>query len=528
MGDVGPADPSTKVLGYNLASLRDEEKAPVSDNFIAALTDPDADKYELLERTLAEARFFEQLEAAWRTSGKDRAEFKIALKPNLGMLLRRADIGTYTDTGLVVHLLRLLLLRGFTNLAVVESQNLYGNWFQNRGVIQVGARAGYFDESAFAAGAGERSHDVIVRGGGVSATVPLIDLTHDLVEHQLTPAIGPRRLARTWLDADFRINFPKFKTHFYSYYTLAVKNIYGCLPEQNKVKEYHCRRAVGPWTAQLIKSFPVHFTIVDGYSGADGWFGVKVKAIFTKPHLFLAGPDVAAIDDFGARLMGLNPRGSVLFRELIKLMPLRPYRVIGNASPLRGWRNPLHVQVLATRALETNAYLMELTGQLATGGNDPCFPAKAATSPRGKIRLALARPTGVFMDLGSIRLGRRKRHFRERLRAAATRLPLIAGSEAIGALLIHLSAADLGRLAEIMARHELNEVSCSGHYLIIDGAEIAYPARMFSANLAAMELMRLVRESGLDRKALAAELALLGNEYPNLIGPGGAYPFCFR
>ncbi|MBU2488580.1 MAG: hypothetical protein KKA60_04240, partial [Proteobacteria bacterium] len=82
------------------------------ENLVAAVTDCEGDKYALLEDVLEKARFFEILDQAQKASGKSREAFSIAVKSNISMMLRRADVGTYMDPFLVIHLLRLLLQKG--------------------------------------------------------------------------------------------------------------------------------------------------------------------------------------------------------------------------------------------------------------------------------------------------------------------------------------------------------------------------------------------------------------------------------
>jgi hypothetical protein len=119
------------------------------------------------------------------------------------MMLRRSDVGIYTDPFLVIHLLRLLMKKGYSNLRVVESQNLFGNWFNNRSVVQVGARAGYVDESLLLTYKEEKSASIQVRGDGVVADVPLVDLTKDMVPYDFGPPVGKIPVGRSWVEADF-------------------------------------------------------------------------------------------------------------------------------------------------------------------------------------------------------------------------------------------------------------------------------------------------------------------------------------
>jgi len=498
-------------------------------NIVAAVTDHDLDKYSLLEKVLELSGFFETLDAAWKNSHKTKKDFKVVVKPNITMMLRRSDVGTYTDPFLVIHLLRLLLKRGYENLTVVESQNLYGNWFENRGVLQIAARMGYFEESKIASFSGKARADISIKGEGLDAKVPLVDMTFEKTLHDFGPPIGEIPVGKAWIDADFRINFAKMKSHFYSVYTLAIKNIYGCLPHQDKVREYHCKQVVGPWTAQMIKAFPVDFSIVDGYTSADGWLGVKIKAIGIKSHTMIAGEDIMAMDDFGARLMRIDPENSIMFTELKKLMPFRPYQVVGSASWPKSWRNSPYFFTLFSMLIERNAWIMDYSGSLATGGYDPCFPHKKINKGLVKRLLYLLTvPANFLSDLGIARLRIREKLFVGRLKKYAKKIPVIANSEFLLSRLCFLGPEDLQRLLSLLKQGLDSETVFNGHYFICGGREYPFPARLSIANLAVKDILAHIQDQRLDLKALAIELEEIEKLYPKLFGGDQKYSYCYR
>ncbi len=458
---------------------------PATDNIVVANTDHEQSPYQLLEQTLNEANFLQSVENACQASGKNKADFLIVIKPNISMMLRRADIGTYTDTFMVIHLLRLLLTAGYTRLTVVESGNLYGNWFKNRSVVQVAARAGYFEESVIEEYQGEASWDIHVRGSGVDAKVPLMDLELDTISHDFGDGAAP--IGRVWAEADFRIGISGLKSHFYSYYTAAIKNIYGCLPEQDKVTAYHCKRKVGPWTARLIADFPVHYSIVTAYSAADGWMGVKMKAIFVKPHTVVAGADIQAVDSVCAGLINLPPEKSIMYRCLAELNPPRPYQLKGNAQTPDPWRNVPTILPLFSWLIEANANLMDFGGSIATGGNDDCFPVKQ--SSRGFLKTPLyyaSFPVSFFCDIGIVKLNFRRRQFQRGLLQTGAKTPFIMKHAYITERLELFSHDDLQVLADLAHRNPQDKTTCSGHYVFIDKQQIDFPGRFFVAILAAV------------------------------------------
>ena len=61
---------------------------------------------------------------------------------------------------------------------------------------------------------------------------------------------------------DFRVSFAKNKTHSYALYTLAIKNIYGALPKEFKLKAYHCDIGdIYKSTMDYIKTFSNTFWV---------------------------------------------------------------------------------------------------------------------------------------------------------------------------------------------------------------------------------------------------------------------------
>ncbi|MEW5735148.1 MAG: DUF362 domain-containing protein [Thermodesulfobacteriota bacterium] len=498
------------------------------ENIVAAVTDPSRDKFSLLEEVLANSKFFETLEEAWAKSGKPKNEFIVAVKPNLSMALRRNDVGVYTDPFLVIHLLRLLLKRGFANLRVVESQNLYGNWFTNRGVVQVAARCGYFPETDPEALAGKSRHAIRVRGGGVDAEVPLIDMTLEPSVFADAPDGERIEVGKAWAEADFRISFPKFKTHFYSTYTLAIKNVYGCLPRQDKVRHYHCKKRVGSWTARAIRLFPVHFSVVDGYTGADGVVGVKMKAICRKPYTMIAGRDIMAVDHAGATLMRVKPEKSSMYRELSALQAPAPYRLLGRPKPARPWFNVPYLFVFFTVLIEANAWLMDYAGSLATGGFDACFRHKSVEAFWWKKLLYwLTLPVNIFLDLGFLRLRFREWLFFRKLKKLAALAPILTGSELLMECLARMSPQDVRGLMGILNRHSMTPPFFSGHYFFLNGFEKTLPAKLSIANLAVYDMLLYLSRHEVTAETLIAELAALLSAQPDIFGKNDSCGACY-
>jgi len=218
------------------------------------------DKLALLDDALARADLAGALERRLAETGRSRDALAIAIKPNFMFMYSERDHSTYTDPVLVEHLVDWLRARGFTNLTVVEAQSAYGNFFFERGVRHVAQVVGYEPRDRYR----------------------IVDLTEEMVPHHFDGPLGDHFVGPTWRDADFRISFAKNKTHTWAWYTLCLKNIYGTLPLQNKIREYHYKREIYYPAIDMMVAFPVHFGIVDAFVGATGRSGSSPTRIPTR------------------------------------------------------------------------------------------------------------------------------------------------------------------------------------------------------------------------------------------------------
>ncbi|MDH4185103.1 MAG: DUF362 domain-containing protein [Nitrospinota bacterium] len=248
-----------------------------------------ADKFHTLEKALEKSGFFQALDHHHQASGAPKEKFRVVIKPNFMFLHHKKDVSTYTDPELVERLIKMIHERGFTNIAIVESQSALGNYFTNRDVKTVAEYAGYGKDPAMA------------------AMYKVVDLTEERVAFDYSGPLGAHTVGPTWRDAHFRVSFAKNKTHVFCNYTLTLKNIYGTLPEQNKLLEYHTKREYDWPTIESLKHFPVHFGLIDAIISADGQFGVITDPTPRQTNTIIAGESLLAVDWVGARKMDLDP-----------------------------------------------------------------------------------------------------------------------------------------------------------------------------------------------------------------------------
>jgi uncharacterized protein (DUF362 family) len=274
------------------------------------------DGFAALEQVLGQTGFFELLDRQWGDSGKAKEDFLIVIKPNIMMGYSTEDPSTITDVGLVEHLIDRIVERGFDNVAVVESQNVFGNWFHNRDVITVSRHFGYS-----------------------ARNYRLVDLTEEMVPYDYGGRLGQHWVGPTWRDADFRISFAKNKTHVSCYSTLTLKNLYGCLPMQNKFKEYHKTREFDWPTIESMKHFPCHFGLIDAVWSADGLLGLKADYSPLHTQTVIGGENIIAVEWVGASKMGLDPFESRIFALAIAAFGMPDVEWQGDQSLYEGWRN---------------------------------------------------------------------------------------------------------------------------------------------------------------------------------------------
>jgi uncharacterized protein (DUF362 family) len=241
-----------------------------------------ADKLAAFDRALAEAEFFEQIERRAAASGKPRAAVTIAVKPDLMMAYHRDDRSTFTEPMLVERLVDALFERGFRDLRLVESQNLYGIYYQNRGVEAVARYVGYRPER-----------------------YRVVDLSQELEPHTFKRGMGVYSIGRSWRDADVRISFAKLKTHVNAVGALTIRNVVTVIPQFGEHLFSGMLADLETVCMGLLHDFPPHFGVIDGYDdAADGLMGFMADPTPKHPRLFVAGADVMCVDYVGLWLMG--------------------------------------------------------------------------------------------------------------------------------------------------------------------------------------------------------------------------------
>ena len=286
------------------------------------------DKFQALQRAIDAAGFLDNVEAIFQESGKAREAFAIAVKPNIMTASLRLDPNpVYTDPELVEYLFERLRERGFADFAVVESRNVYDYSYEGRSVRAVAEMVGYDEERGYR----------------------IEDLSENTVPFDYGGVLGRHPAGRAWRDADYRISFAKNKSHWQCYYTGCLKNVYGCLPEWDKMKHYHGRnREFFECCILIVDAFPVHFGFLDAWVSGDGFSGHVRDAKPNHTRTIFASDNVYALDWVQGEKMGVDPFDNYVIQEAIRRWGTITITRHGDMAPWRPWTNirPVTVKIM--------------------------------------------------------------------------------------------------------------------------------------------------------------------------------------
>ncbi|WP_406656252.1 DUF362 domain-containing protein [Methanolobus sp. ZRKC2] len=115
-------------------------------------------------------------------------------------------------------------------------------------------------------------------------------------------------VSKAVMEADVIISLPKLKTHELTYYTGAVKNMFGALPLKTR-KEMHLlaeRKLFGEGIIDLYSVAKPHLAIMDAVVGMEGNGPSHGTPVPT--GLILASRDCVSLDIVAATMIGFDPQ----------------------------------------------------------------------------------------------------------------------------------------------------------------------------------------------------------------------------
>jgi uncharacterized protein (DUF362 family)/ferredoxin-like protein FixX len=114
--------------------------------------------------------------------------------------------------------------------------------------------------------------------------------------------------ANNYINADVRINLPKFKTHMHTGITGAVKNIYGCIRHDERM-QFHRNYQKEEFCKAIVDLFSVaHFdlTIMDAIVALEGNNG-PAEGPEAKLGYIISSKDAVSVDCVAAEIAALDP-----------------------------------------------------------------------------------------------------------------------------------------------------------------------------------------------------------------------------
>ncbi len=199
----------------------------------------------------------------------------VILKPNL-VVARPASGGATTHPEIVRGAIEYLRGHGIRDIAIME-----GSWVGDD-TCRAFERCGYSE---------------LARRYGVE----LVDLKGDSSRPVETP-IGPIRVCTRILDGGYLINLPVLKGHCQTVMTCALKNLKGCIPDNEK-RRFHTMGLHKP-IAALAAAIRPGLTLVDSLCGDPGFEEGGDPVTTNRMYI---GTDPVQLDVLGCRLLDLDP-----------------------------------------------------------------------------------------------------------------------------------------------------------------------------------------------------------------------------
>jgi uncharacterized protein (DUF362 family) len=257
---------------------------------------------------------------------KSPGQLSVAVKTSFMLGYHRADRSPLTDPALLEELAIFLYDHGCGDVVVGEGRNLYDTFYENRTVAGVAA---YFN-----------IHSPHYR---------VVDFSQEQEPHTYPRGFGHPTIAKTWRDADFRINFGKLRSHPVEIVYLCLGNMEGVGPRNDEFifaeRQAHRDSAV----MTLLGDLPPDYALLDAFQHTpDGILGIMGSRRPLNPRRFYGGADTLAVDIVAASHIGLKePSKSSFLRTAIQWFgdPTELTKVVGPNETIAKWKSPFHNEI---------------------------------------------------------------------------------------------------------------------------------------------------------------------------------------
>ena len=344
------------------------------------------EKCSVFRRLLDLSGLAQKLEERAAKLGKRAEELRVVIKPSFMLGYHTKDRSIITDAELLRELAAFLRERGYSQAVLVESANIYDQFYARRGVPEVAA---YF-------GMGETG-------------LPIVDASKDQVPHTYFRGMAQNTISETWSEAEFRISFGKMRSHPIEMAYLTIGNLewMGGRCDEFLFVERQAHRETA--LMMLLDAFPPDFALLDAYEEAsDGLVGIMGCPRPKSPKRLYASEDSLALDLVAARHMGVRePNRCIILRAACHWFgdPSARIEVIGTDQPLREWRGPYDTEF--STLLSFLAYPVYVFGSgrgslFVPEMDEKAFPPlQREKFTRGILRRGLRRLLGLHFPIRS-------------------------------------------------------------------------------------------------------------------------------
>lgn len=300
-----------------------------------------SEKRRLFRQLLEDSSLQPTIAARSAYLNRPLTELSVAIKPTFMLGYHRNDPSPVTDVELMNDLAEYLLELGCAEVTIIEGRNLYDRFFQNRTVHEV---AEYLEIK--------------------SDFYRIADTTEEQVDHTYRRGMAQYTIAKSWRDADFRISFPKLRSHPIEIALLSIGNVewVGGRCDEYLFLERQADRVTS--VMMLLDEFPPHYGIIDAFENApDGLVGVMGCRRPKHPLRFYAGADPLAVDAVVLRHLGFaKPQESSLLKAAEHWFGggIQDIPVVGQDDPIQPWYGPYSNELRSL--LSVMAYPMYVMG----------------------------------------------------------------------------------------------------------------------------------------------------------------------
>src|SRR5262249_18648933 len=171
------------------------------------------------------------------------------------------------------------------------------------------------------------------------------------------------------------VSFAKNKTHWQCFYTGCLKNVYGCLPEWDKMRVYHTNgRKFYESCIDIVDNFDVHFGFLDAWVSSDGFTGHVRDGSPNQTKAILASENVVALDWVMGEKMQIDPNLNFVLQEAMHRWGTIHITRIGNQTAWNPWTNVQTFVVVAMAIIEIWNPLARFFSRAFASQQTPHFP----------------------------------------------------------------------------------------------------------------------------------------------------------